>query len=529
MARATYLDRESVPARIMREREQKVIELARVDQAVFNRFVFGIVNQPFHDYMNALADKHRYTTFDAPVEHGKTVQFSICRIAREIGLDPFHTIANMSSTPLLPKRSLAVVRQTIEENENYHKVFPKVRLKESTKETLVVERKGGVVKDPTLRAMGIEGNILGSRWSLLITDDMLRFNTTWTEHERKKVWRRFTGECQGRLEADSRHIDIGTPWTITDARHLMRKLDGYLFLRFDGWTGRVYDINNKLVKEFPGGGLWPKYYTHPVTGKRHGWPKERLLSLKKRMPGHEFARQIECVALSAAMAIFDKHLRRCAEIGEGIEMSREDDGDVRIAWRHAHPSWRYIFTGVDLAIDKQSTSADTAFFTGAVEASVKHPLELRRGKIEGPDILRQMIYIVRRYPMHCGFRVESNAGQMYIKQFADEPGLLQAIGASDSEAAKIRGCIQAHFTGANKADNSLGIRAMTADFERGRWVIPQMDGEQVDVVSEWTDSLKNFDPTGHPDYMLMASWLFWEECRGHTGNSDWDKFGVHIP
>jgi len=162
----------------MREQEQKVIQLARVNQAVFNRFVFGIVNQPFHDYMNHLADKHQYTTYDAPVEHGKTVQFSICRIAREIGLDQYHTIANMSSTPLLPKRSLSVVRQTIEENDNYHKVFPSVRLVESTKETLTVERKGGVVKDPTLRAMGIEGNILGSRWSLLISDDMLRFQTT---------------------------------------------------------------------------------------------------------------------------------------------------------------------------------------------------------------------------------------------------------------------------------------------------------------------------------------------------------------
>jgi len=309
----------------------------------------------------------------------------------------------------------------------------------------------------------------------------------------------------------------------------MRKLDGYLFLRFDGWTGNVYDINNKLIKTFPGGGLWPAYYTHAITGKRHGWPMERLLSLKKRMPGHEFARQIECVALSEAMAIFGNHLVRCAEIGEGIEMIREDDGNMRIAFRRADPSWRYIFTGVDLAIDKQSTSADTAFFTGAIESAVKHPLELRRGKIEGPAILRQMIQIVRRYPLHCGFRVESNAGQMYIKQFADEMGLLEALGASPEEASKIRGCIQPHFTGSNKSDNSLGIRAMTADFERARWIIPQMDGTQVDVVQEWTDSLKNYDPTAHPDDMLIASWLFWEACRGHTGNSDWDKFGLHIP
>ena len=49
MATATYRDLESVPARVMREQEQKVIKLARTNQSVFNRFVFGIVNQPFHE------------------------------------------------------------------------------------------------------------------------------------------------------------------------------------------------------------------------------------------------------------------------------------------------------------------------------------------------------------------------------------------------------------------------------------------------------------------------------------------------
>jgi hypothetical protein len=69
----------------------------------------------------------------------------------------------------------------------------------------------------------------------------------------------------------------------------------------------------------------------------------------------------------------------------------------------------------------------------------------------------------------------------------------------------IRGCISPHYTGSNKDDNSLGIRAMTADFQRARWIIPQFDGEQEEVVAEWVDALRNYDPTSHPDDMLMAS------------------------
>jgi len=515
--------------RLLLEKERKIIELARTNQSVFNHYVYGLKNQPFHDLMQFLVDKHQYTSFDCAVEHGKSIQMSVCRITREMGLDPYHTIALVGSAPKIPKRFLSVVRRAIKENENLHKVFPKLKLVEDTKETLTVERKAGTVKDPTLSVMGIEGNILGTRWSLCVTDDMLRFNTTWTEHERQKVWRRFTGECQGRMEADSRHIDIGTPWTITDARHRMRKLDGYFFLRFDGWTGNVHDVRGKVIKKYEGG-LWPEFTKDRVSGKRYGWPKERLESLKKRMPGHEFQRQICCIALSDAMAIFGNHLERCAEIGEGIKMVVETDGNMRIAWRHPDPSWRYIFTGIDLAVHKKETADDTAFFTGALDAGTKHVLELRRGKIEGPDILRNMIAIVRRYgQFHCGFVTESNAQQAYIQQFADQDGLLELLGATPPEAKTIRGNIRTHFTGRDtKLDSSLGIRAMTGDFERGRWVIPQVEDERVELVEEWMDSLKNFDPTSHPDDMLMASWLFWEACRGLSGNSGWQQFGVYV-
>jgi hypothetical protein len=47
--------------------------------------------------------------------------------------------------------------------------------------------------------------------------------------------------------------------------------------------------------------------------------------------------------------------------------------------------------------------------------------------------------------------------------------------------------------------------------------------------TQTTCSWRAYDPTSHPDDMLMASWLFWEQCRGYTGNTEWEQFGMYIP
>jgi len=220
-------------------------------------------------------------------------------------------------------------------------------------------------------------------------------------------------------------------------------------------------------------------------------------------------------------------LAEAASVGMTVQL--EPDGRVRLAGRRPEQSWRNIFTGVDLAINKADSAHDTAFFTGASEDRTKHVLELRRGKIEGPDIIRNMIDIVRRYPMHLGFRVETNQGQKFIQHFAEEQGLLEALGATPEEADRIR--VYPQWTGANKASESVGVRAMNIEFERRRWPIPcDSDMGSCDLVQEWMDGLRSFDPVNHADDMVMASWLFWEQTRDFGVSGDtWSRFGIYVP
>jgi len=511
--------------------ERAVVEDARVNVNTFSRYVFGVKNQPFHKFLNGIVDGNSLkNTFDAPVEHGKTTQFSVIRPLFQIGKNPYELMALVSSSPDLPRRALKVIRAHVRENERLHRVFPNLRLVENTQSSITCERPRSTIKDASVVAMGIEGAILGRRWTWLITDDILRFGSIWTEAERNKCWERLSRELLGRLTARARHTDIGTPWVASDARHKLRRRPGYTFFRFDGWTGDVFDINGKKIRTFEGG-LWPETYIDEVSGIEFGWPRWRLEEQRRSMVGHEFDRQIRCQPISAALQIFGNHMDACKKLGQGIVLREEllHNGRVRLAGRRPEQSWRNIFTGVDLAINKAEAAHDTAFFTGACEDRTKHVLELRRGKIEGPDIIRNMIDIVRRYPLHLGFRCESNQGQKFIQHFAEEPGMLEALGATPEEADRIR--VFPQWTGANKSSESVGVRAMNIEFERRRWPIPcDTDMGTCDLVQEWIDGLKEFDPVTHADDMVMASWLFWEQTRDFGGTGDtWSRFGIYVP
>lgn len=511
-------------------KEREIIKRARVDVNVFSRYVLGLKNSDFHCYLNALIDSDRqFLTFDAPVESGKTTTVEIVRPLFMLGRDPFQMMALVSVSPDLPRRSLGVIRQNIQQNERLHRVFPALKLVESTQSHITVERKRSTLKDPSIVGIGIQGAILGRRWTYLITDDILRLDTTTSDTLREKVWQRLIRELLPRLNVNAKHIDIGTPWVTNDARHRLRKLEGYLFLRFDGETGNVHDINGRIIHTFDGG-LWPETTTDPITGMQFGLPPERLASLKTRMPGHEYARQIRCISLAGIENVFGEHLDFAIRLGQGIQMSVEIRNDgMRRCWRRPEPSWRRIFSGIDLAIDRKSTADDTAFFTGAYEQSRRHVLELRRGKIEAPDIIRNMIDIVRCYPSHLGFMCETNAAQRYLLDLTREKSILRALGASDDEIDKLR--VFPHVTATNKMNETIGVKAMSLEFEQKRWPIPSNhDSSMPALIQEWVDGLRTYDSVAHCDDMVIASWLFWEITRNvGSDESDWGRFGIYVP
>lgn len=530
----------------LEEQEDHIAFLARSNYNVFCRYVFGAINAPIHRYIHDMAEEHPRFQCDVQVEIGKTTHCTLFRPIWKLGRNIYETIAIMSATDALPKRNLATIREHIERNPKLHRVFPELTLKEATKEMLTVDKGLSIQVNPSLIAVGIEGNILGKRWTGLCSDDMLRFQTIWTEHERAKLTERFFSEAYNRLTADAWHTDVGTPWHNADTRHQIRKMDEYYFLRMDGWTGEVFDKLGKLVHVFEGG-LWPEYITDPQSGQRYGWPRERLEAKKRSMskvPGGaaNFDRQYRCLALAGSLEVFKRHdLESCKTLGAGREMveSTAFNDKVQINRLRYRPDDRLdiVVTGVDLAVSQKDKAHDTVMLTGYPDDGTKNIIDIRRGRMEGPEIIRSILDIASKYEGHRAFRVEGNGQQQYIHQFLDDSVIVRAVAESMGFSgdmvqrimARINITVQ-HTTATTKTDPITGIRGLAVDFEQGRIPLPCSD-ELVcsPLIEQLFEAMLTFDPTQHPDDALMALWFMWAEMREFGYGTILNRFGFYVP
>jgi len=519
------------------------VAAARVDASCFAEYVHEQVQHPFHDLLHWLRKHNPRLCVDAPVEHGKTTQFDIIAVEHELGLNPSHQIGLFSNSGAIPARAVRAVRDTLESNERYHEVFPHVELIKSTGEQLYLRRPAGLgAIHPSLIGIGIQGSIIGSRLSIIILDDILDFQNTWSENERAKLWELLQSTVLNRLLANGSLWDIGTPWHVEDARHKLRRLPGYAYAHFDAEDGLYYRLNGKR-RPIPDGneiGLWGSVYVDPISGNTFGFPPERLAEKKRQMPVREYMRQFRCVALAGALEIFSPAAMEYSKsLGRQyyfplrwFKEEEFDRGKVRCTWRPAEDPKDPIITGVDLAISKKETAHSTAFYTGTPKGGRRILLEIRAGQMELAEIARHVIRIVRRYPNHRGFRVENNQAQDYLVQVLNNADLMRALGATEIDLQRLS--VRAHTTTAtNKLDPVTGIRGMALAFEQGRWPIPADESDFCPgLVGEWYDGLVAFDPTSHPNDIVMASWLFAEECRVYgegASTGTWGRWGMFVP
>jgi hypothetical protein len=324
---------------------------------------------PLHREWQNLANNHQYLVVKAPVEHGKTQNWSVMRPAWLLGKNLNHSIAIVSNSIDHPIRCLRNIRETIEHNERYHEVFPWVKLEQNTQTEITVRRPRSKKRDPSLIAFGIGGSIIGRRWTGVILDDILDFDSTWTHEGRLKTRKILESTVLNRVLANGFVHAIGTPWNIEDAMKWLGDLPGYHKVRYD-----ALDM------------LWPEKYTDPETGEVFGFPKERLNDIRGRMTKLEFDRQFRCIASSSSFETFSPtDLDECLRMGQGLKLGRQAPPDA------------CVVSGVDLAIKKKDSADMTVIFTGTVIEGVKEILDIQSGHWELPEICRQVIECVRKY------------------------------------------------------------------------------------------------------------------------------------
>lgn len=337
-----------------------------------------------------------------PPGHGKTFWLGVFNPAFQIGRNPdLHVGYISNSAPQAQKQSIAI-RDTILTPE-YQAVFPDLKPdygKGWSKNTWYVKRQDSGDKDPTFLAAGLFGPVLGSRFDLLILDDVFDEETANSETltKRARAWVRRT--AMTRLKPGAHAVCIMTRWNEEDL--------AAEFLNDKEWT----------VVHMPAIGYWGKNTAL--------WPEwvslEKLLPIKLRDP-----------------ISFEGIYQGNPSVPEGQIIKRD-------WWQWAN---RDSFPSMD-SLDMIVQAWDTAFKTGEdndysvcitagrFQGNI-YILDVLRRKMEWPELLRESRRLYKHHRPRAVLIEDAASGQSLLQSLRlDVQPMIPVIpsrrGDSDTEA-----------------------------------------------------------------------------------------------
>ncbi|MBD3291591.1 MAG: hypothetical protein GF393_01595 [Armatimonadia bacterium] len=469
----------------------------------------------------------------------------------QLGRDPTERGAVVSATQNQASKPLAMVRDHVETNVRLRMVWPKLRKSRRrtdpwTEHAITVERPPGI-RDASLRAVGIDGALPGSRLSFCNVDDILTRENTYTKQSRTKVHEWFDSTALSRLDDDdSRCAVTNTAWHPDDLTFRLEEA-GWPTLSMDA-EGNVWITNSD---EWDTDDIRPAWRTpgeyHRLTAHddpayaEHAGEEEQVEALRATREELGLDGVAEPVVYSFLCAaglaplreewvdeqervplwperldrahveqLKRKHLphrynqlyrQKCRDDATARCKSEwiEQCKDPSVALASKYEGSGLTVTGVDLAVGKNEASDFTAFFTFEQLANGKRRiLDVEFGQFDAPTIVQKVIDKAHAY--RSIVRVENNAAQDYILQFA------RAQNASVP--------VKAHATGRSKAHPEYGVESIFVELMNAAWVIPCDRRRRVQVaVQRWIDECLQFTPDGHTGDVLMACWLAKEQAR----------------
>lgn len=207
-----------------------------------------------------------HTVIVAPPASAKTnTMIAFC--CWMIGRNPNIHIAYISSSAGQAKDRSLAIRDIISDSPEYKMVFPDIKANPNkgwSQDQWYVQRENVGDKDPTMKARGTEGDILGSRFDLVILDDIADKENMATLAQQENVIDMLQRTLDTRLTPDARIIMIATRWAENDPVQ-WAKVQGYHYVHIPALKEKlVVDETTgeeKIIQE----SYWPKQ-----------WPSEKL-------------------------------------------------------------------------------------------------------------------------------------------------------------------------------------------------------------------------------------------------------------
>lgn len=238
-----------------------------------------------------------------------TQQITVARTLFSLGKNPNMRVLIVQSTGDLAKDALHQIKTMIEESPRLHEVFPNLKPGDRWAEKEIRVQRTTISLTPSVRAIGSNTKIDGSRYDLVLVDDALSFENTLTKNERDKLFKWLTMVPLSRIEDWTKVVIIGNAW------HCM--LPQQLVLTDYGLVQT--SLLNPTMKVQVGREEWEQI----GDTRYHMKPVEKMHAVKIAVEGLPWS-----INVTANHKLMDQH-------GKEVYAGNVKEGDLLAMWRES--------------------------------------------------------------------------------------------------------------------------------------------------------------------------------------------------
>lgn len=235
---------------------------------IFNKYVLGMekgkASVPLSSFHKELCnfitdDKTRKKLVLLPRGHLKSTMITIGYSVQSIVNNPNIRILILSATYEMAVDFVTEAKRHLKENQTIHRLYGDLTegVEEWSADRITLKRTDHNIKGPTLKAAGIDSNLVGSHPDLIIIDDPHNRDNSQTAENIEKVINRFR-DCIDLLEPGGQLIVIGTRWNLIDLYGWIQDKDNHVIKDFDVMVKQAYTGNIETGEEFVP--LWPEKF-----------------------------------------------------------------------------------------------------------------------------------------------------------------------------------------------------------------------------------------------------------------------------
>lgn len=310
--------------------------LGRENLFIFNKHVLNIDQgkgavplAPFHkELCNFVTDDtKRKKLVLLPRGHLKssliTVGYSLFRIIN----NPNIRILIQSATWEIAVDFLIEIKRHLKENEDFKRLYGDFfeGAEEWSADRITIRRTDQNIKGPTVKAAGIETNLVGTHPDLIIIDDPHNRDNSQTAEQIESVINRFR-DCIDLLEPGGQLIVIGTRWNPVDLYGWIQDKENHIYQDFDVMVKQAYEGNIETGEEFVS--LWPDKFSLEELRSRlraDGWYQFSSQYLNNPIPEQDAKFKREWFQLYDVEEIRGKDMRKILTIDPAISIEKHAD------------------------------------------------------------------------------------------------------------------------------------------------------------------------------------------------------------